>query len=151
MEFSTGLINGVKHFEGLRLRQYRCPTGHLTIGYGHLCRPDQVVISEEDAEAFLRMDLYIAADGVSTISPLLSAEPPHRLEALASWAFNLGVGSYEKSTLRKRVDAGNWAEAEKEITRWVYGTVNGRKQKLPGLVRRRAWEAQVFGTGKYDL
>ena len=151
MKFSTGLIKGVKHFEGLYLRPYICPTGHLTIGYGHLCAQEQGPITEAEAEDYLRKDLSLAADGVRTISPLLSAEPEYRLEALTSWAFNLGVGAYEKSTLRKRVDAGNWAEAEKEITRWVYGTVNGRKQKLPGLVRRRAWEAQVFGTGKYDL
>lgn len=151
MEFSKGLIDGVKEFEGLRLKPYYCPTGHLTIGYGHLCRTGQVELTEEEAESLLLDDLRYTAKRILISSPILASEPVCRLEALTSWAFNLGVHAYQGSTLKRRVDTGMWDAATKEIVRWVYGTVNGEKKKLPGLVRRRAWEAQVFATGDYRL
>lgn len=151
MELSGGLIDGVKHFEGLRLVPYYCPTGHLTIGYGHLCDADQKTISAEEAEEMLIEDLDYAARRLLIYSPILASEPQCRIEALASWVYNLGLGAYKGSTLKKRVDAGQWDAATEEIVRWVYGTVDGEKKKLPGLVRRRAWEAQVFSTGNYRL
>nr|DAF73339.1 MAG TPA: lysozyme [Caudoviricetes sp.] len=151
MKFSEGLIDGVKEFEGLYLKPYFCPTGHLTIGYGHLCGKNQREITEAEADRLLIEDLNYAAQCVLASSPILASEPQCRLEALASWAFNLGVNAYKGSTLKKRVDAGLWDAAAEEIVRWVYGTVDGGKKKLPGLVRRRAWEAQVFITGDYRL
>lgn len=151
MELSGGLIDGVKHFEGLRLVPYYCPTGHLTVGYGHLCGADQEAISAEEAEKMLVEDLDYAVRRLLICSPILASEPPCRIEALASWVYNLGLGAYKGSTLKKRVDAGLWDAATEEIVRWVYGTVDGEKKKLPGLVRRRAWEAQVFATGNYRL
>lgn len=151
MELSGGLIDGVKHFESLRLVPYYCPTGHLTIGYGHLCDADQKTISAEEAEEMLIEDLDYAARRLLIYSPILASEPQCRIEALASWVYNLGLGAYKGSTLKKRVDAGLWDAATGEIVRWVYGTVDGEKKKLPGLVRRRAWEAQVFSTGNYRL
>lgn len=151
MELSKGLIDGVKHFEGLRLVPYYCPTGHLTIGYGHLCDADQEAISIGEAEEMLIEDLDYAVRHLMVYSPILASEPQCRIEALASWAYNLGLGAYKDSTLKKRVDAGQWDAATEEIVRWVYGTVDGEKKKLPGLVRRRAWEAQVFATGNYRL
>jgi len=51
------------------------------------------------------------------------------------------VPRYRSSTLRKRVDAQDWAGAKQELARWVYG---GGK-KLPGLIRRRAAEATLLG------
>ena len=151
MELSKGLTDGVKHFEGLRLVPYYCPTGHLTIGYGHLCGADQEAISAEEAEEMLIEDLDYAVRHLMIYSPILASEPQCRIEALASWVYNLGLGAYKGSTLKKRVDAGLWDAATEEIVRWVYGTVDGEKKKLPGLVRRRAWEAQVFATGNYRL
>lgn len=151
MELSKGLIDGVKHFEGLALTPYYCPTGHLTVGYGHLCDDDQGAISVEEAEEILIEDLDYAVRHLLVYSPILASEPQCRIEALASWVFNLGLGAYKGSTLKRRVDAGQWDAATEEIVRWVYGTVDGEKKKLPGLVRRRAWEAQVFSTGNYRL
>lgn len=96
-------------------------------------------------------DLDYAVHHLMIYSPILASEPQCRIEALASWVYNLGLEAYKGSTLKKRVDAGQWDAATEEIVRWVYGTVDGEKKKLPGLVRRRAWEAQVFATGNYRL
>lgn len=151
LKLSPGLIKGVKHFEGLYLEPYICPTGHLTIGYGHLCSDSQGRITEEEADNLLYEDLMYAARGIFRSSPSLLGTKPYRFEALVSWTFNLGLGAYNTSTLKKRVDTGMWDSATSEILRWKYGTVNGQKVVLPGLERRRQWEAKVFSTGDYDV
>jgi lysozyme len=61
--------------------------------------------------------------------------------ALIDFAFNLGAGNLQASTLRKMTNRGDMEGAAREFPKWVYaGGV-----KLPGLVRRRAAEAEIFG------
>jgi len=134
-------------FEGLRLRPYICPAGYPTIGYGTVYKPDgtQVTmehppISKETAEAWLVHELranYLP--GVLSASPALLTRPK-ALGALTDFAYNLGVARYRASTLRRRVDADDWAGAREELAKWVRG--GGRV--LPGLVRRRAAEAVLL-------
>jgi lysozyme len=131
-------------FEGLRLKPYICPAGYPTIGYGTVFKPDGTrvtmehpPITKETAEAWLMHELrhnYLA--GVLKASPSLLARPKV-LGAMADFAYNLGVARYRASTLRRRVDTQDWAEAKVELAKWVYG---GGKV-LPGLVRRRQAEA----------
>ena len=130
----------IREFEGLRLSAYRDAVGVLTIGYGHtkgVC-PGQV-ITEADAERLLREDLEpierqltadLGEDGVLQC----------QFDALCSFCFNLGVGAYMKSTLRKYVKAGRDDDAGKEFAKWVHA--GGRV--LPGLVRRRKAEAALY-------
>lgn len=148
---SDTLVNGVKHFEGLYLERYLCPTGHWTIGYGHLCPADQLPITEAEANDLLMADLKQAASDALRLAAVLKYEPQYRLDAIASWIFNLGAGNFSASTLRKRINEEDWAAAANEIKRWKYGTVKGKKVELPGLVRRRDWEAKVFWNGDYDI
>jgi lysozyme len=72
--------------------------------------------------------------------PLTAAERA----ALVSFAFNVGLGALSRSTLLRRVNAGDRAGAAGEFSRWVYGTAAGRKVRLGGLVRRRRAEAALF-------
>ena len=72
-------------------------------------------------------------------SPGLLARP-RALGALTDFAYNLGVGRYRGSTLRRRVDAGDWDGAREELAKWTRG--GGRV--LPGLVRRRQAEAVLM-------
>jgi lysozyme len=58
--------------------------------------------------------------------------------------FNEGVGQFAESTLMKLVLKGDYANAALEFPRWVFGTANGQKVQLPGLVRRRAAERALF-------
>lgn len=136
-----------RHFEGLRLRPYLCPAGYWTIGYGTVNKPDgtQVQpfdepITRETAEAWLLHELqhtYMA--GVLRASPRLAADPA-ALGALTDFAYNLGVPRYRASTLRRRVDAGDWAGAKTELLKWA----RAGGQVLPGLVRRRQAEARLL-------
>lgn len=59
------------------------------------------------------------------------------LNAIVDFAYNLGVGRLQTSTLRRKINAQDWAGAKAELMRWTRG--GGRV--LPGLVRRR--EAEI--------
>lgn len=97
-------------------------------------------ISRETAAAWLISELqanYMI--GVLKASPHLIGHP-RALGALSDFAYNLGVPRYRASTLRKRVNEGDWHGAAHELARWVRG--GGRI--LPGLVKRRAAEAALL-------
>jgi lysozyme len=134
-------------FEGLRLKPYICPAGYPTIGYGTVFKPDGTKvtmehpeITKETAEEWLVHELrvtYLA--GVLKASPGLLVRP-RALGAMTDFAYNLGVARYRASTLRKRVDAGDWEDAKEQLMLWVRG--GGRV--LPGLVKRRKAEAALL-------
>ena len=76
---------------------------------------------------------------VLKLSPGLVGEE-RVLGAITDFVYNLGSGRYRPSTLRTRINAGEWDEAAHELQRWVRG--GGRV--LPGLVRRRSAEAEFL-------
>lgn len=136
-------VNLVKHFEGLYLTAYKCPAGVWTIGYGHTAGVTEgQTITADQANAFLQADLTAAAAQVDRLVkvPL----KPQQRGALASFVFNLGAGSLQSSTLLRLLNQGDYAGASGQFGRWVYATVNGVKTQLPGLVKRRAAEAELF-------
>ena len=136
-------VNLVKHFEGLRLSAYKCPAGVWTIGYGHTAGVKEgQTITADQANAFLEADLTAAAAQVDKLVKVPLT--PQQRGALASFVFNLGSGSLQSSTLLRLLNQGDYAGAAGEFGRWVYATVNGVKTQLPGLVKRRAAEAELF-------
>lgn len=147
------LIPLLKRFEGLhrlgkdgRVYPYICPAGFPTQGYGILVANLGVApITPEQAEAALEVEAAKHLHQTLLLSPGLASEPDYRLAAIASFVFNLGVGRYQSSTLRRRVNAKDWTGAAKELGKWIWG--GGRK--LPGLVLRRAAEAELLlGLGR---
>lgn len=133
-------------FEGLRLRPYLCSAGVPTIGVGATSYLDgqrvqltDPPITRETALVMLRES--VARDYLPAVLRLCpGADTPKRIAALVSFAFNLGVGALTVSTLRRRVNAGDWPGAQREIKRWTRG--GGRV--LRGLVIRRAAEAAML-------
>lgn len=77
---------------------------------------------------------------VISLCPVLATEKPGRLGALVSWTFNLGPGNLRASTLRRKINAGEWGEVPAQIMRWnkAGGVV------LRGLTRRRQAEANLI-------
>ncbi|ONI59597.1 lysozyme [Candidatus Liberibacter solanacearum] len=128
------LIDLIKRFEGLRLSAYRCPAGIWTIGYGHTGNDvfKNVAITEQQADDLLKWDVSKCLSPVFTVSPILENESENRISAIGDFVFNLGIGRYRASTLRKCVDAEDWMNASHEIRKWVFA---GGK-KLNGLVLR---------------
>lgn len=141
MKVSNNGINLIKRFEGLELKSYKDSVGILTIGYGHTnaVKAGDVVTGEQ-ADAFLREDLQVAELTVNTNVKVKLTQG--QFDALVSFVFNLGSGNFVKSTLIKKLNAGDYAGAADEFGKW--GNAGGKK--LPGLVKRRAAEREVFLT-----
>lgn len=131
----------IRRFEGLRLRAYLCPAGVPTIGYGST-GPDVklgMTITAGQAEMRMRKDADRYAVLALKLSPAL-AGAGDRHSAIADFCYNLGSARYKASTLRRKINAGEWEAARRELGKWVWG--GGRK--LPGLVLRRAAEAALL-------
>jgi lysozyme len=144
MKISQAGINLIKHFEGFYPKPYICPAGYLTVGYGHLVKDKTLFnkpLTEAEAEALLRQDVLQAENGVNRLikRPLTAGQ----FDALVSFTFNLGAGALQRSTLRRKVNSGYDTEVPAEFAKWVWG---GGK-KLPGLIKRRAAEAQMYQQG----
>ena len=113
-----------------------------TIGWGST-GPEvkhNTVWTQQQAEASLDNHLLHFCAGVLTMSPTLLQEPPRRLAAIISFAYNCGLRNYRISTLKKRVDAKDWVGASEEIVKW--NKAAGRI--LTGLTRRRQAEARLL-------
>ncbi|WP_245412498.1 lysozyme [Candidatus Liberibacter solanacearum] len=97
------LTNLIKTFEGLRLQAYQ---GVWTIGYGHTgCVAKGLVITEQQVNTLLLQDISKTINQDLAISPILAEAEENRLSAICDFIFNLGVGRYKYSTLRRCVDA----------------------------------------------
>lgn len=133
-------IEMLKKFEGCRLEAYRCPAGVLTIGYGHTQGVKEgMKISQAEAEHMLVKDLeyYEQMVGMMVTVELT----PHQADALTSFAYNCGVAALRKSTLLKLVNQN--PKDPKIRDAFMMWTKAGGKV-LPGLVRRREAEADLF-------
>lgn len=136
-----------RRFEGFRAAPYRCPAGVWTIGYGTTRYPDGRKVAPDDDHLTESQALEILIHELtSSYAPAVvrlcpgALLYPDRFNALVDFCYNLGAGNLKISTLRQRVNEGDWEEAAEEIQRWVRG--GGRV--LPGLVLRRAAEAELL-------
>ena len=131
----------IRHFEGRRLNAYRCPAGKWTIGYGHTRSTIAgMVITEEQAEALLKEDVEgPALKIVETVKVPLN---DNQFAALVSFVFNVGPGSFARSSLLRRLNDGEYTAIPNELMRWVH--VKGVPS--PGLIRRRTAEALLWQT-----
>lgn len=135
----------VKQFEGKRLKAYRCPAGVWTIGYGHTkgVKPGDT-ISEDEADRLLADDMIDAGAEVGKCVKV--ALNDNQFAALASFVFNAGIGNLKVSTLLKRLNAGDYDCVPSELAKWIKASdpKTGKKASLPGLVRRRAAEGELW-------
>ena len=133
----------IKSFEQLRLNSYLCPAGVWTIGYGHTYNVRQGDrISQWYADDMLREDLENVERQLTELhDPEVLHMTQQQLDAVVSFVFNLGIKRWKYSTLRQLIMYRKPKELiQKEWMRWVFA---GGK-RLPGLVKRRQWEADRF-------
>lgn len=139
MKTSPKGIALIKEFEGLRLKAYKCPGGVWTIGYGHTAgvRPE-MVITEAQAEDFLREDLFSCENAVNNQKLSINQ---NQFDALVSLIYNIGIGNFQKSTLlcKARVNPNDNSIMD-EFLKWVYS----KGRVLPGLQRRRLAEMKLY-------
>lgn len=142
----TRALPVIVRFEGLRLRPYMCSAGVWTVGLGSTryadgrpVRATDPTITREHAYALaieqLRRD-YLPA--VLRLCP--GIDNYDRLAGVLSFTYNCGVGALQASTLRRRINAGDWPGAQAEMRKWI----RGGGGILPGLVTRRAVEAGML-------
>jgi lysozyme len=147
MKLTTAGINLIKRYEGLRLTAYRCPASVLTVGYGHTSAAGAPLVTEgmkitkAEADKILRNDLKKFEDGVR--SSLTRTIPPAAFSACVSLAFNIGLGAWNRSTVRRVINAGKFGDAPRALQ--LFNKAGGKV--LPGLVRRRAEEAKMMADG----
>lgn len=160
-------IELIKSFEGIpdgdpdtvNIDAYLDPVGIWTIGWGHAIThnggflrgaQNKTVarslfpggITREQAETLLRGDLVDTAAGVARLVP---AADDNQFAALVSFAFNAGVGSLQKSTLLRKLLAGDVAGAADQFLVWNKArNGQGVLVELAGLTRRRRAERALF-------
>lgn len=137
MKASDKLIEKIKEFEGFRPKAYEDSGGKLTCGYGTTKGVTKnTTCTREEAERWLLRDLRPVED---YLDKMPEVDTQGKFDALCSWIYNLGVGNFEGSTLHDRITShAPTAEIQAQIRRWVYC----KGMKLPGLVKRREWEAR---------
>ncbi len=129
-----------EQFEGCKLTAYQDQAGVWTIGYGHT-GPDVargLTITLEEAAALLEKDVRTAAAYVNDVVAVRLIQ--EEFDALVDFVFNLGRGTFERSTLLRELNAGNFAGAAAQFELWdrAGGAV------VAGLLRRRQAEAALF-------
>jgi lysozyme len=146
----------IKHHEGVRYKPYRCPAQLWTVGVGHVLYPDQgrLPLDQRDdyplqakdqrtfpgaeVDGILSADLQRFEAGIAKLFPVVLTSGQN--DALVSFAFNLGLGGVQRSTLRQKVLRGEIEEASNEFLKFT----RGGGKVLPGLLKRRQDERSLF-------
>ena len=152
-------------FEGYRNKPYRCSAAIWTVGWGHAMYSDQLNLpnvrkegysgllrsdyqlkegdnrawSKEELVNLFKMDIDNFERGVLRLSPTL-ANHQSKFDAVVSFAYNAGLGNYQRSTIRMKVNREDWTGASEAFMSW---TKAGGKE-VSGLVKRRKAEVALF-------
>lgn len=138
----------VKTFEGCRLTAYRDVAGLWTIGWGHLLSRQRGIAidmiyhgltwTQGQADAALVKDM---APAIGDVRRLITVPlTPGQEAALRSFTFNVGAGALQASTLRQKLNRGEYEDAADELLKWC--RAGGRQ--VAGLLRRRQAERALF-------
>ena len=147
MKTSPQGIEQIKVFEGFRSMPYLDTANKLTVGYGHLMVPgDGVVegspITMGQATSLLAKDLETAENCINSANLQLKQ---NEFDACVSFTYNLGVGSFQRSTLLKLLKMGQMEGAANEFPKW--SMVAGEHSQ--SLLKRRVAEQDCFLHGTY--
>ena len=153
------------HFEGYRNKPYLCPANIWTIGFGRVLYQEQIrlpmvrkegytglirsdyqlkgednrVWSKEELVDLFKVDINSFERGVLRLSPNLVSHQS-KFDAVVSFAYNAGLGNYQRSTIRMKVNREDWTGASEAFMSW---TKAGNKE-VAGLVKRRKAEVALF-------
>ena len=140
-------IGLVEYFEGFRSKPYTCPAGIWTIGLGSTVYSDGRRVTSSDAPVTLEQARELAQHelehtylpGVLRNCPGLITDV-RRCNAIVDFAYNLGTGRLQTSTLKRKINANDWEGAKEQLMLWTKG--GGRV--LPGLLKRRTAECALL-------
>lgn len=169
MRTSDAGIHLMHQFEGYRDRPYQCSAHMWTIGWGHVLYQDQIKCpmvkvpgkvagqmlrkdyplrqqdnrqwSKDELVEIFKNDLISFERGVLRLAPNLDRpEHQHKFDACVAFSFNVGLGNFQRSTIRQKILRDDWDGAANAFMDWTKagGVV------LKGLVRRRNAERKLF-------
>ena len=156
MNVSPRAIEIIKHHEGVKRKPYQCPARLWTVGVGHVMWPEQGKLkleqrdafqppagalrlySMEEVDALLKFDLDRFERGVEKFCPVPLTQG--MFDGLVSFAFNVGLGTLQRSTLRQKLLRGDKEGAAEELLK--YCMAGGKI--LKGLQNRRIDERAMF-------
>ena len=143
---STAVVRFIKGFESCRLQPYRDEGGKWTVGWGSLMQPSDphTPLTQDEADALFDTELMHFEGEVSALVPAELRQ--HEFDALVSFAYNCGHEALEKSTLLRCINAGDFARATCEFTKWT--KVDGHDSL--GLFKRRCAEQAMFLLADYS-
>jgi lysozyme len=142
----------IKEFEGFESKPYLCPANVPTIGYGNTMYPngervtmDDTDITEEQATEMLMDTIKSVEKQVKNVVEVKI--PAHKLAALISFTYNVGIGNFSNSTLLAWLNSNpDFVRIPEQFRRWN----KGGGKVLQGLVRRREAEIELWeGTSQY--
>lgn len=143
---SKNCINLIKMFEGYKAKAYLCPANVPTIGWGSTMYTDGRKVklgdttNEQQAEDLLMWELKNKSNALYGL--VLNQ---NQFDACLSFVYNLGIGAFANSTLRKKILANPDDPAIKaEFMKWNKARVGGELMVLKGLTRRREAEAELY-------
>ena len=146
MNVSKAAIALIKHHEGVRNRPYRCPANLWTVGVGHLIGDGKSLpeswnrtFTEAEIDGLLKSDLRRFELGVHKMLPNVPLRQ-HEFDAIISFCFNLGLGCFQRSTLRQALLRGDKKAAMESLVK--YCRAGGKI--LRGLQIRRLDEKALF-------
>ena len=145
MKISNLGLELIKEVEGFSANAYLCPAKIPTIGYGNTFYSDgrKVKLGEQisKSDALELLEIVANKDFADKIFPsIIVPVAQNQFDAMCSLAYNIGTGSFLKSTLLKKVNAGDFIGASEEFLKW---NKSGGKELL-GLTRRRKREQDLF-------
>ena len=164
MKVSDAAKAMIKHHEGVRTRPYRCPALLWTVGVGHVIDPSHIAVKYEErrtlpipdgwdrsltmgeVDAILSQDLARFERGVARLCPAALGHQG-QFDALVSFAFNVGLGNLQRSSIRMRYNRGDVEGAADAFLMWT----KAAGKVLPGLVKRRNDERALFLTENRPL
>jgi len=144
----TGLDH-IKQWEGLKLTAYLCPAGLWTIGYGHTASAGDpkpkagMTITRAQADALLKRDLGQYEQAVEKAVKVDLND--HQFAALVSFCYNVGIGAFQKSTLLKKLNKGDYDAVLSELKKWV----KAGGKRVEGLANRRQVEVALWIKGQF--
>ena len=146
MNVSEQGLKLIRHHEGVRNRPYRCPAGLWTVGVGHLIGDGKSlpaewdrVFTKEEIDGILKRDLRRFELGVHKMLPNMPLRQGE-FDALVSFCFNLGLGCFQRSTIRQALLRGDKKKAMESLLK--YCRAGGKI--LKGLQTRRLDEKALF-------
>lgn len=134
MKISEIGIQKIKNREELRLTAYRCEAGVLTIGYGHTAgvkAGDK--ITEMQAVEFFKRDVAEIERYLNKMIEQGTEFRQSEYDALISLIFTIGLGSFQMSTLRKKIlSKAPATDCAAEFRKWIYVTKTFTEKNAAG-------------------